>query len=1393
MAINEEDKKIQEEINKLLTERAVLESEILELKKKINSQESKNSSELKKILELEAIRTGSIEKEEELREKLKKIGEDDLKREERRKKLQKESEDTRVKSQKETEKFNQKEKESQESREKLEKDLASKVTAVLSIKKELLQTDDKTKAVLATMPAEIQKQASALGLSANMTDDITYGLTQAATAIQSGTKFNEGFTDQLQKNGDLAASFQEMTRKTVIAIEDANNGKEASIDLSELEKTLALERYKIQNQMGDLTDDERQMLLNQLEPMQQRLDILKKAKEEVEKTSSKMGILNDVSSKVGTTMSSWVTKLPGGDKISKVLGIEKTAEKMNKHFGDALSKGLSGNFKEAFSSGIKGLGSMISMAPKLLAALGIGLIIGAFSFLLDTLGKIDSEVAEIGREFGISRKEAFALRDASVDIAKEMNLVGINSKEVVKGISTASKLMNGIDMGARLASGNAAAKQLVKDTTVLSEKFGLSEDEIKSIHDISIMSGKSMGELTKEATTLGKGIMTSKEALKTLAKIPKEVTVAFKGSTQELIKAAQKAQALGKNLKEIQGIGDGMLDVEQSLQKEMEARAITGKNLQLDAARMYALQGDTAKLQDELLKQAGSLADFQKMNRLQQKSFADAMGMSVEEMTDLLTNAEKLKTLGISQEKMGKLQSMNAKELNAELAKGGKQELQDYIKTLAKEKESAEIKQRMSDVLTKIQEQLSKILTPVLEMLHGMLDTAMATGQIDGLLAGIKGVISGIIPVVKVVFSIFGGILGFVTPIFKTLFATEEKTGEVKAGFSSILPVLAGIGLYFGGKGILMKGMGMLKDGAIDAGKAILSSVGSAVKSVGSKMADVGKAGASKVAAIGKGAAGKVGGMASKVAGKMKLPGKMGGMLGKAAKVGGKAAGAAGSAAPSPIASLAEQLQNLDGKKLMQIAAAILVLSASLWVAAKGFQEMAKVDWAKAWIGVTIFVLIVAALVGVAMLLKDPLTLAVLGSLSLVMVALGASLLLAAVGFKIMGEVKWDNFKGIAMALIELAAGFAVLGAAAGLIILGSAAMVVMGAAAMAFGAGLYIIAKALAEFQKIGDFGKVGENLAAGMQALAGVADKIDLGKLEDAFEDLQDALEELDFKQLAAFAQLGGASMAQAGSNLVAGINSLMGINQNINWGGLEDTFQDLTNSFEELDLEAVQAFAELGNDKLKSAGVNLLAGINSLAMIDPRKAAEFLGPFEDMFSKIEDVFDELDYEDLDGFMKIDFAKLGANTKNLDMFVKTLSSISSVSGLDKLEDQFEKLSDAIDELDIDKLNDLSNIKADAMKNMVSLRTVFQPTESVESKKTSGGAGAASEGAGGMSVNFANIEKKLDTLISVMSSAANQPTVIKFGDKTIEEIKTQLNFKKAYNISVDNSYGRSI
>jgi hypothetical protein len=90
-------------------------------------------------------------------------------------------------------------------------------------------------------------------------------------------------------------------------------------------------------------------------------------------------------------------------------------------------------------------------------------------------------------------------------------------------------------------------------------------------------------------------------------------------------------------------------------------------------------------------------------------------------------------------------------------------------------------------------------------------------------------------------------------------------------------------------------------------------------------------------------------------------------------------------------------------------------------------------------------------------------------------------------------------------------------------------------------------------------------------------------------------------------------------------------------------------------------------------------------------------------------------------------------------------------------------------------------------------LGNIFGSSEKQTAQPVTAGGGSVAVAATGGGTNMANVEKKLDTLISVISQAANQPLVIKFGEKTVEEIKTQLNFKKATNIGVDKGYGKTI
>ena len=61
-----------------------------------------------------------------------------------------------------------------------------------------------------------------------------------------------------------------------------------------------------------------------------------------------------------------------------------------------------------------------------------------------------------------------------------------------------------------------------------------------------------MGELAGTAAKMGGGLITSKQAMKALASVPKEVAVAFKGIPAQLAAAAQKAKLLGHDLKKVQ-------------------------------------------------------------------------------------------------------------------------------------------------------------------------------------------------------------------------------------------------------------------------------------------------------------------------------------------------------------------------------------------------------------------------------------------------------------------------------------------------------------------------------------------------------------------------------------------------------------------------------------------------------------------------------------------------------------------------------------------------------------------------------------------------------------------------------------------------------------------------
>ena len=104
---------------------------------------------------------------------------------------------------------------------------------------------------------------------------------------------------------------------------------------------------------------------------------------------------------------------------------------------------------------------------------------------------------------------------------------------------------------------------------------------------------------------------------------------------KNIAKAAVQAKKLGVNLGTTAKIANSLLDFESSIEKEMEASMMIGKQLNYNKARELALSGDVAGATADVVKQLGGQAELGKLNVLQRRALADSIGVSVEEMNKL--------------------------------------------------------------------------------------------------------------------------------------------------------------------------------------------------------------------------------------------------------------------------------------------------------------------------------------------------------------------------------------------------------------------------------------------------------------------------------------------------------------------------------------------------------------------------------------------------------------------------------------------------------------------------------------------------------------------------------------------------------------------------------------
>ena len=118
-----------------------------------------------------------------------------------------------------------------------------------------------------------------------------------------------------------------------------------------------------------------------------------------------------------------------------------------------------------------------------------------------------------------------------------------------------------------------------------------------------------------------------------------------KDGGKNILEASVFARKLGINLDAVAKTADSLLNFNDSLNKEIEASIMLGRNLNLQKARELAFNNDLKGLQEEIVNLVGSEADFNEMNAFQRNSLAKALNMEVSDIQKIVSGQKEQKTL----------------------------------------------------------------------------------------------------------------------------------------------------------------------------------------------------------------------------------------------------------------------------------------------------------------------------------------------------------------------------------------------------------------------------------------------------------------------------------------------------------------------------------------------------------------------------------------------------------------------------------------------------------------------------------------------------------------------------------------------------------------------------
>ncbi len=611
--------------------------------------------------------------------------------------------------------------------------------------------------------------------------------------------------------------------------------------------------------------------------------------------------------------------------------------------------------------------------------------------LFSTINQLKNPLTAGFELIKLSAQRFAELDNAAMSFRQNTGFLASQTKQIETNIRVASRDLAGFGVTVEVASESAqqlanafgdtaiANRENIEYVSLMKQNLGVSAEDstalMQNFMGIGGMSSKVARETAGAAASMAKAAGVPFGAvMKEVAKPSAEVRSLIRGSVDSLIKGAIEAKRLGTSLESVGKAAAGMLDFQTSINDEMEASVLFGKDVNLQKARELAYAGDLenlAKEQSRLLQEAG---DVSKMDYFQRMGIAKALGMTVEEMD-----------------------KMNAKQ--QELNQLRLEDPETYEKLTAKQKVMDKTKESLSDKYKK--ELLSQQLASQQEKITASINQIMV--EISEILLPI---LNGLMPIVSILLKISGIMVTLVLAPFKEFYNLVSKIWNYFAPGVDLFKLIADqldrfssflksddIGRWVAG----LAGLGILAVATFGNTTWTTVLVNAITwpfklafmginKLMGNKIKDVVKTATDAAKSAASSASSAVQNVTSNVGGK-----------GVAPAAAGPTSGGAGGGN-----KFMDTVKGIKPAQLLSLGVAMLAFAGAMYILAKAGQEFNSVDWSS--LGkMAAAAVVMGVTLGVLATVMAPLQ-PILWPLVGVMLAFGAAMLAVGYSTKLFGE-----------------------------------------------------------------------------------------------------------------------------------------------------------------------------------------------------------------------------------------------------------------------------------------------------------------------------------------------------------------------------------------------------